>query len=92
MATVTTIRVDKAVRDRLAALADAHGRSLGDELASILDDLEWEAIEAGYRHLSGRTGELADYLREAEAIGGTDLEELAATAGDEYPEYNGGQV
>jgi len=40
MKTMTTIRVDQAVRDRLAALTEAHGRSLGAEFVAILDDLQ----------------------------------------------------
>ena len=90
MNAMTTIRVEASVRDRLAALAEAHGRSLGAELAAILDDLEWEAIEAGYRRLAGNPGELAAYLAEAEAFSRIDLHDLADTAAEEYPEYNGG--
>jgi hypothetical protein len=89
---MTTIRVAVGVRDRLAALAEAHGRSLGAELAALLDDLEWDAIEAGYRRLAARPDDLAGYLREAEALGSTNLEDLAATAAEEYPEYNGGDA
>ena len=90
MNAMTTIRVEASVRDRLAALAEAHGRSLGSELAAILDDLEWEAIEAGYRRLAARPGDLAVYLAEAEAFSRLDLQDLADTAAEEYPEYNGG--
>jgi predicted transcriptional regulator len=68
MNAMTTIRVEAAVRDRLATLAEAHGRSLGAELAAILDDLEWEAIEAGYRRLAAKPDDLATYLTEAEAF------------------------
>jgi hypothetical protein len=87
---MTTIRVEASVRDRLAALAEAHGRSLGAELAAILDDLEWEAIEAGYRRLAVNPDDLAAYLAEAEAFSRLDLQDLADTAAEEYPEYNGG--
>jgi hypothetical protein len=90
MNSMTTIRVEASVRDRLAALAEAHGRSLGSELAAILDDLEWEAIEAGYRRLAANPDDLAAYLAEAEAFSRLDLQELADTAAEEYPEYNGG--
>jgi plasmid stability protein len=85
---VTTIRVEPAVRDRLAARAAAHGRSLGAELDAILRDLDWQAIEAAYRRLAERPAELATYLAEAESITAVGLEELAATAAEEYPEYN----
>ena len=87
---MTTIRVEASVRDRLAALAEAHGRSLGAELGAILDDLEWEAIEAGYRRLAARPADVAAYLAEAEAFSRVDLEDLADTAAEEYPEYNAG--
>jgi predicted transcriptional regulator len=90
MNTMTTIRVDQIVRDRLAALAEAHGRSLGAELGAILDDLQWQAIEAGYRRLAARPANLAAYHAEAEAFSNADLQELAETAAEEYPEYNGG--
>jgi hypothetical protein len=33
---VTTIKVDSSVRDRLAALAEHDGRSLGDEVAALV--------------------------------------------------------
>src|SRR5437660_10494830 len=89
MNAMTTIRVEASVRDRLAALAEAHGRSLGSELAAILDDLEWEAIEAGYRRLAARPGDLAGYLAEAEAFSRLDLQDLADTAAAVYPDYNG---
>src|SRR5436305_14712793 len=49
---ITTIRVDRGVRDRLAARAANHGRSLGAELEAILEELEWQAIEAGYQRLA----------------------------------------
>lgn len=87
---MTTIRVDATVRDRLAALADAHGRTLGAELAAILDDLEWDAIEAGYQRLAEQPSDLSAYLAEAEAFSRVGLQDLADTAAEEYPEYNGG--
>src|ERR1700704_361974 len=68
MNSMTPIRVEASVRDRLAALAEAHGRTLGAELAAILDDLEWEAIEAGYRRLAAKPDDLAAHLAEAETF------------------------
>ena len=50
--------------------------------------LDWQAIEAAYRRLAGLPGELATYLAEAESITDVGLEDLAATAAEEYPEYN----
>ena len=49
---MTTIRVEAEVRDRLAARAVAHGRSLGAELRAVLDEMMWQGIEAGYRRLA----------------------------------------
>jgi plasmid stability protein len=85
---MTTIRVDAEVRDRLAARARAHGRSLGAELGAMLDDLMWQGIEDGYRRLAADKAELASYRAETAEWTGADLGGLAATAADEYPEYN----
>ncbi len=82
--------MEQAVRDRLAVLAEAHGRSLGAELGAILDDLQWLAIDAGYRRLAAEPAKLAAYHAEAEFLSGADLGELAGNAAEEYPEYNGG--
>lgn len=86
--TTTTIRVAKAIRDRLAALAEAHGRSLGDELAAVLDDLAWQDIERGYRRLSADEASVARYRAETDRWLSVDLGSLASGARDEYPEYN----
>ncbi len=85
---ITTIRVETEVRDRLAERAVAHGRSLGTELAAMLDEMMWQGIEAGYRRLAAQPEEMAAY--QSEAIGWTSagLGDLAASAAEEYPEYN----
>jgi len=88
MSDMTTIRVRQAVRDRLAAMAAEHGRSLGAELGAILDDLTWDAIAAGYRRMA--PDELVEYRSEAEAWSALDLGDLAVSAAAEYPEYNEG--
>lgn len=85
---MTTIRVETEVRDRLAARARAHGRSLGAELSAMLDDLMWQGIEDGYRRLAADEAESSAYQAEAAEWTGADLGGLAATAADEYPEYN----
>jgi len=85
---MTTIRVGRVARDRLAALAAAHGRTIGAELEALLDDLAWRGIEAGYLRLSERN-ELARYTAESETWAAAGLDELAASSTDEYPEYNG---
>lgn len=85
---MTTIRVGRIARDRLAALAAAHGRSIGAELEALLDDLAWRGIEAGYLRLSD-SDDLAQYSAEAETWATAGVDELAASSTDEYPEYNG---
>jgi plasmid stability protein len=85
---MTTIRVDADVRDRLAARAQAHGRSLGAELSAMLDDLMWQGIEDGYRRLAADEAEFAAYCRETAEWIRADLGGLASAAAEEYPEYN----
>jgi plasmid stability protein len=85
---MTTIRVDADVRDRLAARAQAHGRSLGAELSAMLDELMWQGIEDGYRRLAADEAEFAAYRSETAQWTGADLGGLASTASEEYPEYN----
>jgi plasmid stability protein len=85
---MTTIRVEAEVRDRLAARADAHGRSLGAELRAMLDEMIWQGIEAGYRRLATHPEEMAEYQAEAVKWTSAGLGDLAAAAAEEYPEYN----
>lgn len=85
---MTTIRVEADVRDRLAARAAAHGRSLGGELQAMLDDMMWRGIEDGYRRLAASPAEMTAYQAEAAEWTSADTGDLAATAADEYPEYN----
>jgi DNA-binding IclR family transcriptional regulator len=85
---MTTIRVEAEVRDRLAALAHAHGRSLGAELTALLDDLMWQGVEDGYRRLAADKAEFASYRGETAQWTGADLGGLADSAAEEYPEYN----
>lgn len=85
---MTTIRVEAEVRDRLAALAAAHGRSLGAELRAMLDEMMWQGIEAGYRRLAADRDEMAAYQAETTEWTSADLGNLAASAAEEYSEYN----
>ena len=85
---MTTIRVEAEVRDRLAALAATHGRSLGAELRAMLDEVMWQGIEAGYRRLAADQEEMAAYRAEIAEWTSVGLGDLAATAAEEYPEYN----
>ncbi|NUR71997.1 MAG: hypothetical protein HOU81_14350 [Hamadaea sp.] len=46
----TTIKVDSEVRDRLARLAAENGRSLGDQIAALLEEREMiRSLRAGAR-------------------------------------------
>lgn len=85
---MTTIRVDKELRDRLAERAAAHGRSLGAELQTMLDEITWQGIEAGYRRLAEDKDEMAGYRAEIAEWTSAGLADLADTAAEEYPEYN----
>jgi plasmid stability protein len=85
---MTTIRVEPEVRDRLAARAAAHGRSIGAELRAMLDEMMWQGIEAGYRRLAEHGQEMAAYQAEAAEWTSADNGDLAAAAAEEYPEYN----
>jgi plasmid stability protein len=85
---MTTIRVEAEIRDRLAARASRHGRSLGAELKALLDEMMWQGIEAGYRRLAADDEEMAAYQSEAAEWTSMDAGDLATTAADEYPEYN----
>jgi plasmid stability protein len=80
---MTTIRVEAETRDRLVALAAAHGRSLGAELRAMLDEMMWQGIEAGYRKLAADRDELAAYRAEITEWTSADLGDLAATAAKE---------
>ena len=50
----TTISVESRIRDRLAAWAAQHGRSMGEEIEVLLDVAErnefWEQVSIGYAH------------------------------------------
>jgi plasmid stability protein len=85
---MTTIRVEAEVRDRLAARAEEHGRSLGAELRAMLDEMMWQGIEAGYRRLAAHPEEMAAYQAETAEWTLAGLGDLAITAAEEYPEYN----
>lgn len=90
----TTIRVDVQVHDRLAVLAEAHHRSLGDEIAALVSDAEerawWDEVHAGYARLRSEPQAWADYLAEAGEWDATAADGLADA--DEYPEYQRGRA
>jgi plasmid stability protein len=84
---MTTIRVEAEVRDRLAALAATHSRSLDAELRAMLDEMMCR-----YRSWLPKTGSRPEEMaaHHAEIAGWTSagLGDLAATVAGEYPEYN----
>jgi len=53
-----------------------------------MDDMIWQGVEAGYRKLAADPAEMAAYQAEAVQWTEIDLDDLAATAAEEYPEYN----
>ncbi len=54
----------------------------------MLDEMMWQGIEAGYRNLAADQQEMAAYQAEATEWASADSSGLAATAAEEYPEYN----
>ncbi len=54
----------------------------------MLDDLMWQGIEDGYRRLAADKAEFAAYCDESVEWTSAGLGGLAATAAEEYPEYN----
>lgn len=89
---VTTIKVDRAVRDRLAAVARARGTTMGALLDAESRRLEaeqrWADIESSYARL--RQDDPAgweEYLHELDAWD-TGTAEVDAAAAAEWPEYN----
>jgi LPS sulfotransferase NodH len=89
---VTTIKVDVDVRDRLAAVAQARGKTMGALLAEVAkrlaDEHHAEEILAAYTRLKDQdpAGWQA-YLEELAAwdAGTTAMDTAAA---EEWPEYN----
>ena len=88
----TTIKVDSAIRDRLAHLARARGTTMGTLLSDVVERLEaeqrWSEIEAAYVRMQREDpGGWAEYLGElAEWEAGTVGTDT--TAAQEWPEYN----
>ena len=89
--TVTTIKVDTDVRDRLAALARGRGVTMAILLSDVCSELEtrqrWVMIEESYARLRREDpGGWNDYLAELQAWDATtsDIGDAAA----EWPEYN----
>jgi len=88
---VTTIKVDTAVRDRLAGVARARGVTMSALLRDVSEHLaaeqQWAEIEAAYERLQRDDPQgWAEYLAE---LG--DVDRIGSDPGDpavEWPEYN----
>lgn len=88
---VTTIKVDSAVRDRLAGIARARGTTMGALLEQESRRLEveqyWSEVESAHRGMQrDDPGAWSEYIAElAEVTAG----EPDTSAAEEWPEYNG---
>jgi hypothetical protein len=89
--TVTTIKVDTEVRDRLASVARDRGVTMSGLLRDICSELEsrqrWAIIEASYERLRREDPDgWAEYVAELRAWDETPADPPDAAA--EWPEYN----
>ena len=89
--TATTIKVDTAVRDCLAAIARARGITTAALLRQVCSELEarqeWSIIEASYERLQRQDPQgWAGYLSDLEAW--DSVTSGLGDAADEWPEYN----
>lgn len=89
--TMTSIKVDVAVRDRLASVAKASGVTMASLLRDVTSELEarmkWTLIEASYQRLrEERPDEWAAYLVELDAWDSVTSE--PGNAAEEWPEFN----
>jgi hypothetical protein len=84
------MKVSAEVRDRLAALARRHDRTLGAELSVLIADAEerewWRAAKESAARLQADPEQWADYLTEADAWDAASADGLA-DAVVEWPEY-----
>jgi hypothetical protein len=87
---MTTMKLSVDVRDRLMALATGHGRTLGAELAAIVDEAEdrdwWRNATQAAARLQANAEQWEDYLREADDWNATVADGLGDHA-SEWPEY-----
>jgi hypothetical protein len=89
--TMTTIKVDVTVRDRLASVAKARGVTMASLMRDISSELEarlrWSVIETAYQQLRQEDPQAwAEYVAELDA-----WDSAAADPGhavEEWPEYN----
>lgn len=92
---VTTIKVDTAVRDRLSDVAGKRGITMGallEELSRKAEDEQfWAEVYASYERLQADPEAWADYL--AEGLSWTEASDGGfwadhKAAREEFPEYN----
>ena len=90
MGAVTTMKLSVDVRDRLMALATSHGRTLGAELAALVNEAEehdwWRNAKQAAARLQADPEQWEDYLREADDWDVTVADGLGNHA-SEWPEY-----
>lgn len=89
--TVTTIKVETEVRDRLAAVARARGITMSALLRDVSSELEsrlhWDIIEAAYERLQREDPEgWSQYVAELQAWDSVSSD--LGNAAEEWPEYN----
>jgi hypothetical protein len=87
---MTTIKVDSAVRDRLVGVARARGTTmgalLGFESRRLETEQRWSEIEAAYDHMQrDDPAGWADHLGELAEVTASEPDTAAA---QEWPEYN----
>jgi hypothetical protein len=94
MGAMTTMKVPVDVRDRLMVLATGHGRTLGAELATLVDEAEerdwWRDAKQAAARLQADAEQWEEYLSEADAWGVTVADGLGDHAA-EWPEYAKGR-
>jgi hypothetical protein len=90
MGAMTTMKLSVDVRDRLMALATTHGRTLGAELAALVEEAEerdwWGNAKQAAARLQADVEQWEDYLREADDWNVTFADGLGDHAA-EWPEY-----
>jgi hypothetical protein len=88
---MTSIKVDVAVRDRLARVAKASGVTMASLLRDVTSELEarmnWTLIEAAYQRLRLESpDEWAAYLAELDAWDSVTSD--PGNAAEDWPEFN----
>lgn len=95
MGAMTTMKLSVEVRDRLMALATGHGRTLGAELAALIDEAEerdwWRNAKQAAARLQADAEQWGDYLREADDWNVAVADGLGDHA-SEWPEYAEGRA